>query len=81
MSVCELCVHVYVCMHACNVMYTHLWPVWFEFMTSLGVLQSLSEPAHTSVSCRAVAEEYVIVLVESDGLRVAVNGLLEVTFI
>lgn len=60
---------------------TYLRPVWFEFMASLCVFKGFWKLSDSSICCRAIVEEKVIVPVEADGFSVALNGLEEVTLL
>ena len=59
----------------------HLGPVSLQLMAALSVLQSLTKLADSSIGCRAVAEEGVVIVVQSDGLCEPLDGLEEVSLL
>ena len=59
-------------------MVSHLWPIRFQLMALLCILKGFRELPNPGIGSRVVAEEKVVVVVQCDGLCVAVNGLEEI---
>ena len=58
---------------------TDLWPVGFELIASLGIVERLSKSSNAGIGSRALAKELEIVSVEGNGLRELLDGMDKVS--